>query len=74
MRAHVPLFEGEDGGEPIGEVTSGGFGPSANGPVAMGYVPARLSAEGTTLYGEVRGKRMAVKVAALPFVPATFKR
>ncbi|WP_204113053.1 glycine cleavage system aminomethyltransferase GcvT [Shimia biformata] len=74
MRAHTPIFASVEGGEQIGEVTSGGFGPSVNGPVAMGYVTSDYAAEGTTLYGEVRGKRMAVKVARMPFVPANFKR
>ena len=59
---------------PIGAVTSGAFGPTLGAPMSMGYVPAQLSAPGTTLYGEVRGKRMPVTVADLPFVPANFKR
>jgi aminomethyltransferase len=42
--------------------------------MSMGYVPAALSREGTTLYGEVRGKRLAATVSALPFTPARFKR
>ncbi|MBP0483265.1 glycine cleavage system aminomethyltransferase GcvT [Sagittula salina] len=74
MRSGVALFDAEDGGEKVGEVTSGGFGPSVNGPVAMGYVSEALSTVGTRLWGEVRGKRMAVDVAALPFVPNGFKR
>jgi aminomethyltransferase len=40
----------------------------------MGYVPRALSAGGTKLYGEVRGKRLAATVTPLPFVPARFKR
>ena len=60
--------------EPVGAVTSGGFGPSAGGPVAMGYVPTELSAAGTTFYAEVRGKRLECAVATLPFVPSTYKR
>ena len=74
MRAHTQLFEAEAGGEPVGEVTSGAFGPTIEAPMAMGYVPTRLSASGTRLYGEVRGKRMPVLVADLPFTPANFKR
>ena len=68
------LFDAETGGTQIGEVTSGGFGPTVGGPVAMGYVATDFAGEGTRLWGEVRGKRMAVDVAALPFVPAGFKR
>ncbi|XDA98651.1 glycine cleavage system aminomethyltransferase GcvT [Sulfitobacter sp. LCG007] len=74
MREGVPLFASESGETPVGEVSSGGFGPSVGGPVAMGYVPAANAEPGTTLWGEVRGKRMPVTVARLPFVPARFKR
>lgn len=74
MRAGTPIFAAADGGDPIGSVTSGGFGPSVNSPVAMGYVGSSYAAVGTELFGEVRGKRMPVKVAKLPLVPANFKR
>ena len=74
MRAHTQLFAAESGGDPLGEVTSGAFGPSIERPMAMGYVPAALSATGTRLFGEVRGKRLPVTVADMPFLPATFKR
>ena len=74
MREGVELYAAEQGGAPVGRITSGGFGPSVGGPVAMGYVPAGLSEPGTRLYGELRGKRLPVTVAALPFVAANFKR
>ncbi|WP_319824405.1 glycine cleavage system aminomethyltransferase GcvT [Thalassovita sp.] len=74
MREGVDLFAKPDGETPVGQITSGGFGPSVEGPVAMGYVPAALSTPGTRLFGEVRGKRLPVVVAELPFVPANFKR
>ncbi len=74
MREGVELFAEESGGEPVGRITSGGFGPTVGGPVAMGYVPAELSAAGTTLHGELRGKRLPVTVTSLPFVAARFKR
>jgi aminomethyltransferase len=74
MRAHTLLFEAQDGGDPVGEVTSGAFGPTIEAPMAMGYVPSRLSATGTRLYGEVRGKRLPVMIAEMPFTPANFKR
>ena len=74
MRAGVALYEDEAGGAPVGAVTSGAFGPTLGAPMAMGYVPAGLSAPGTRLYGEVRGKQLPVLVADLPFVPANFKR
>ena len=74
MREGVPLFATEDGADQIGAITSGGFGPSVEAPVAMGYVGTDHAQAGTTLWGEVRGKRMGVEVVALPFVPAQFKR
>ena len=74
MREGVPLFDAAEGGHRIGEVTSGSFGPTLGGPVAMGYVAAAQASTGTTLWGEVRGKRLPVTVTALPFVPANFKR
>jgi aminomethyltransferase len=74
MRAGVEIFADENSANAIGQVTSGGFGPSVEGPVAMGYVDTNLAKIGTKLYGEVRGKRHPVEVSALPFVPANFKR
>lgn len=72
MREGTALFDPD--GTPLGEVTSGGFGPSVEAPVAMGYVAASHAAPGTALEGEVRGKRLPVTVAPLPFHPTTYKR
>lgn len=74
MREGVLLFLTETDADPVGRVTSGGFGPSVGGPVAMGYLPENAAKIGTVVYGELRGKRMPVAVAKLPFVPANFKR
>jgi aminomethyltransferase len=74
MREGVPLFAGADGGDAIGQITSGGFGPTVGGPVAMGYLPSVTAAIGTTVYGELRGKRLPLTVTKLPFTPANFKR
>ncbi|KJC62466.1 glycine cleavage system protein T [Bradyrhizobium sp. LTSPM299] len=74
VREGAALFADADSAEPIGKVTSGGFGPSLNAPVAMGYLPTSLSAVGTTVFAEVRGQRLPLKVAATPFVPNTYKR
>jgi aminomethyltransferase len=74
VREGATLFADAASSEPIGKVTSGGFGPSLNAPVAMGYVPTSLSAVGTALFAEVRGQRLALKIAATPFVPNTYKR
>ena len=74
MREGTPLFAEADGGEAVGHVTSGAFGPTIEGPMSMGYVPADMATDGTELFGEVRGKRLPVRVAKLPFIPANFKR
>lgn len=74
VREGALLFADATAGEPIGKVTSGGFGPSLNAPVAMGYVPRSQSALGTKLFAEVRGQRLAIEVAAMPFVKNTYKR
>ncbi len=74
VRGHAKLYADAEGKTEIGEVTSGGFGPSAEGPVAMGYVPVASSDVGTVVYAEVRGKYLPVTVAALPFVTPTYKR
>ena len=66
-RAHTEITD--EAGNRLGEICSGGFGPSAGGPVAMGYVPAAFAAVGTKLKLVVRGKAMDAHVAALPFVP-----
>ena len=74
MREGVPLFASAEAQTALGVITSGGFGPSLNRPVAMGYVPADLSVVGTQIFGEVRGKRLPLTVVKLPFIPANFKR
>ena len=74
MREGVLLWDAAEGGTCVGAVTSGGFGPSCARPIAMGYVPQALAASGTPLWGDVRGKRLPLTVAPLPFVPANFKR
>ncbi len=61
-------------GRRIGTVTSGGFGPSVNGPVAMGYVEAAYAKPGTAVGLTVRGKALAARVVALPFTPHRYAR
>lgn len=58
----------------VGSVTSGGFGPSVEAPIAMGYVAISHSTIGTRLTGDVRGKPLPVMVADMPFQPTTYKR
>ena len=74
MREGVPLFATETGDDPIGQVTSGGFGPTVGGPVAMGYVATDHAAIGSTVFGELRGKRQPLTITKMPFTPANFKR
>ena len=51
----------------IGEITSGTFGPSVNGPVAMGYVENKFSKKDTKIFLEVRGKKYPANICELPF-------
>jgi aminomethyltransferase len=74
VREGAGLFADATSTDQVGKVTSGGFGPSLNAPVAMGYLPTALSAVGTTVFAEVRGQRLPLQVAATPFVPNTYKR
>ena len=74
VRGHAKLYADAEGKTEIGEVTSGGFGPSVEGPVAMGYVPVSHAGVGTQVYAEVRGKYLPVTVSALPFITPTYKR
>jgi aminomethyltransferase len=74
----APAREGtavvDPAGKPVGQVTSGGFGPSVNAPIAMGYVDAAHSAEGTALAVVVRDVARPARVAPLPFVPTRYYR
>jgi aminomethyltransferase len=70
-RAHTEI---RAGGVTIGEVTSGGFGPSVGAPVAMGYVAREHAADGTALDLIVRDKPLPARVAAMPFHPHRYAR
>lgn len=73
----APAREGAEihaDGRQVGHVTSGGFGPTVGGPVAMGYVETAFAAPGTELSLIVRGKPLPARVVTLPFVPARYKR
>ena len=71
MRDGTVLWDAPEGGRIIGGVTSGGFGPSVEAPVAMGYVPVGTTG---TVWGEVRGRRLPATITPLPFHPTTYKR
>lgn len=74
----MPVREGaeiaDDSGRVVGKVTSGGFGPTLGGPMAMGYVETALSKIGTVLNALVRGKPVPITVAKTPFVPQRYYR
>ena len=72
VRAGADLFDAD--GNPAGSVTSGGFGPSAGFPVAMGYVPAALGAPGSRLFAEVRGNRVPIDIHPLPFTQHRYRK
>ncbi len=73
-----PIREGAtlrtDEGLEVGVVTSGGFGPTCDRPVAMGYVDPIISDSKSTLLAEVRGKEVPCQISTLPFVPHNYSR
>lgn len=77
VEGRMPAREGATvwvGGEQVGVLTSGGFAPSLNVPIAMAYVATAHSADGTALEIEVRGKRIAATVVPMPFKQKNYVR
>ena len=74
VREGAQLYRSEADSTPIGHITSGGFGPSLGAPVAMGYVPSSDAAGGGTVFAEVRGQRLPLRITNMPFVPHSYKR
>ena len=74
VREGTPLFADGASSERIGGVTSGGFGPSLNVPVAMGYLPSSQATIGGRVFAELRGQRLPLQISPMPFVPNTYKR
>jgi len=72
VREGAPLVAAD--GTPLGTVTSGTLGPTVNTPIAMAYLPLSHSAVGTEVFAEVRGKRLPMTVAAMPFTPNRYHR
>ncbi len=74
----APAREGTEiadkSGRKIGVITSGGFGPSLNAPMAMGYVETSFAGDGTEIDLMVRGKALPARVAPMPFVPHRYRR
>lgn len=78
LEGRAPAREGavirDKDGQHIGSVTSGGFGPTVGGPIAMGYVDATYADDGTRLTIDVRSKALPAVVSAMPFVPHRYFR
>jgi aminomethyltransferase len=78
VKDRMPVREGAElvnaDGRVVGKVTSGGFGPTLGGPVAMGYVETEQSKLGTALQAIVRGKPVPVEVVKTPFTPQRYYR
>ena len=73
VREGAKLFLSETATEPVAEVTSGGFGPTVGGPIAMAMLPTNIQ-PGVTVHAEVRGRRLPLTVTALPFITPSYKR
>jgi aminomethyltransferase len=74
VREGALLFADAASSAPIGAVTSGGFGPSLNAPVAIGYLPSPPATPGGLVFAELRGQRLPLRISPMPFVPNTYKR
>ena len=72
VREGAPLVAAD--GRSVGRVTSGTVGPTVKQPIAMGWLEAALAAAGTEVFAEVRGKRVPMRVAAMPFAPHHYHR
>ncbi|HTO79120.1 MAG TPA: glycine cleavage T C-terminal barrel domain-containing protein, partial [Methylocystis sp.] len=74
VRAGAAIFAAATDAAPIGRVTSGGFSPSLEAPISIGYPPASLARPGTCLFLELRGQKAPAEVVALPFVSHHYRR
>ena len=74
VRSGANLYANDNSTETIGIVTSGGFGPSVQAPVAMGYVDRSASSIGHRIFADVRGNRVPLRVSVLPFIAHNYKR
>lgn len=74
VRHGASLFRDAQSNDPIGIVTSGGFGPSVNAPIAMGYVMSAAADSADVIFAELRGERVPVRAAKLPFITPRYKR
>jgi aminomethyltransferase len=74
IRHGAQLYAEQGAADAIGVVTSGGFGPSVNAPIAMGYLTWPGAPAGGTFYADLRGTRVPLRLSELPFISTTYKR
>ena len=74
VRAGAAIFAAENDAAPIGRVTSGGFSPSLDAPISIGYLPVAVAKPGTCIFLELRGQKAPAEVVALPFVSHHYRR
>ena len=74
IRRGARIYPDETSTTSLGEVTSGGYGPSLMAPIAMGYIECTASEAGTRVFVDIRGVRQAALVAPLPFFPHRYRR
>jgi aminomethyltransferase len=72
VRADAVLID--EAGAKVGRITSGGFGPSVQHPVAIGYVATALASPGIRVFAQVRGTRIPVEIVSLPFTPHRYRK
>ncbi len=74
VREGAALFADQSSVESIGAISSGGFGPSLGGPLAMGYLPTPQGRHDAVIFAELRDQRLPLRVCATPFIPTSYKR
>lgn len=72
VRPGTALFD--EAGNQVGQVTSGGFGPTVGGPVAMGYVASALAKSEAKIFADVRGTKVPVDIHPLPFTQHRYRK
>jgi aminomethyltransferase len=74
VREGASVFADVAATEPVGKISSGGFGPSVGGPVAMGYLPSEIAARGGIVFAELRGQRLPMRIGSPVFVSPSYQR
>ena len=74
IKRHIGPSKKDEKDNEIGKVTSGTFGPSVNGPIAMGYIHNDYSKKNTKIFLEVRGKKIPASICEMPFYKKNYVR